>query len=474
MAYDALQKIKQAMMEPRYLFRFDPSLPSTVVSDASSTALGATLLQVKDNEMQPVEYASRVLSPAESRYTNTERELLAATWAIGKKFRPYLEGRHFTLKTDCKSLLGNTRLTPETNRLVRLRLKLASFSFTTEHIQGSLNSAADALSRPPGVLAAMPCSPPTITPTDITTVHLSMGHANWKKVLDVLRPKFPGSSIRQLVWRTILSCQACNAHHQRNGLPLASLEPIKAIAPRDILVCDILGPLPDQCCAQRYGLLAMDHFSRFAFWVPLAQARGPNLVAALQAINGRYGFFRELICDPGQAFKSRILAAYLQATNQRQHLGEPGMFKSTGAIERLVRTLKNIMVKRTSNGESSAIKTAVHLYNLTPHSATNHSPTHVFFTPTVIQARLAASRVHEWARHANRKRRALPVGISVRRFFPPRSQGVHNADRFLRQRSAGPYQVVEHLPFNRFLLQDAAGHRVTAPASQLRPILAPS
>ena len=51
-----------------------------------------------------LQYASRVLSKAERRYSATRMEMLAVVSFL-HHFRPYLLGRRFTLRTDHGSLL---------------------------------------------------------------------------------------------------------------------------------------------------------------------------------------------------------------------------------------------------------------------------------------------------------------------------------------------------------------------------------
>jgi len=63
----------------------------------------AILNQGKIGNDLPIAYASRILNDAETRYSPTEKELLALVYAV-KHFRPYIYGRKFTLVTDHKPL----------------------------------------------------------------------------------------------------------------------------------------------------------------------------------------------------------------------------------------------------------------------------------------------------------------------------------------------------------------------------------
>ena len=65
----------------------------------SKVGLGAVLSQVIDGHERVIAYGSRVLSKTERNYCVTRRELLAVVVFL-KKFRQYLYGRRFTVRTD--------------------------------------------------------------------------------------------------------------------------------------------------------------------------------------------------------------------------------------------------------------------------------------------------------------------------------------------------------------------------------------
>ncbi|UYV65636.1 hypothetical protein LAZ67_3004918 [Cordylochernes scorpioides] len=93
---DAFDSLKKALMSEPVLAYFEEQLPTELHTDASGYGIGAVLVQINDGKERPVGYASRTLSKAEKNYSTTERECLAAIWAINK-FRPYLFGREFVI-----------------------------------------------------------------------------------------------------------------------------------------------------------------------------------------------------------------------------------------------------------------------------------------------------------------------------------------------------------------------------------------
>ncbi|GBM53789.1 hypothetical protein AVEN_180441-1 [Araneus ventricosus] len=74
---------------PLMLKQPDGSKPFRIRTDTSSYALGAVLTQGEGPEEHVIEYASRLLIPAEQNYSTTEREALAVVWAL-EKFRGYV------------------------------------------------------------------------------------------------------------------------------------------------------------------------------------------------------------------------------------------------------------------------------------------------------------------------------------------------------------------------------------------------
>ncbi|GFS56454.1 retrovirus-related Pol polyprotein from transposon 297 [Trichonephila clavipes] len=78
-------------------------LQSFLQTYSSNYALGTVLLQGEGSDEHTIEYANRLLTPAECNYSTTEREALAVVWAL-KKFRGYIEGMEITVASDHQPL----------------------------------------------------------------------------------------------------------------------------------------------------------------------------------------------------------------------------------------------------------------------------------------------------------------------------------------------------------------------------------
>ena len=79
--------------------------PFILDTDACQYGIGAVLSQDHDGEEKVVAYGSRTLSKAERKYCVT-RAIGSSTFT--KHFRPYLLGRHFTLRTNHSPCNGFT------------------------------------------------------------------------------------------------------------------------------------------------------------------------------------------------------------------------------------------------------------------------------------------------------------------------------------------------------------------------------
>ncbi|XP_043219275.1 uncharacterized protein K02A2.6-like [Amphibalanus amphitrite] len=148
----AVQRVKDAIRQSPALGMFDPALATVLTTDASDVGAGACVTQIDaSGSPRVVAYASKSFSPAERNYSTVEKEALAVVWAC-EKFRHYLWGWKFTLRTDHQALCtifgpkGSTRVG---RRVARWEARLLEFSFDVEYVRSERNTVADGLSRLP-------------------------------------------------------------------------------------------------------------------------------------------------------------------------------------------------------------------------------------------------------------------------------------------------------------------------------------
>ena len=135
----AFTTMKKILCRETILAYPDFSQPFIIHTDASHTQLGAVISQ----NNKPIAFYSRKLSDAQTRYTTTERELLAIVETL-KEFRNILLGQQIIVYTDHKNL---TCKSFNTERVLRWRLVLEEYGPELKYIKGEHNIVADALSR---------------------------------------------------------------------------------------------------------------------------------------------------------------------------------------------------------------------------------------------------------------------------------------------------------------------------------------
>lgn len=144
----AFNQVKEAFAHLEPLHRPKADLPYVLQTDASKIGLGATLYQQDNDQRRIIANISATLSDTEKNYSSNEKECLAVLWAI-RKFRPYVEGQKFILRTDNRALMWLDKFKEERSKLTRWALTLQEYNFSVEHVPGTQNLLPDCLSRNP-------------------------------------------------------------------------------------------------------------------------------------------------------------------------------------------------------------------------------------------------------------------------------------------------------------------------------------
>lgn len=103
------------------------------------------------------------------------------------------------------------------------------------------------------------------------------------------------------------TCGICGQCRGPNPKTVATLQPIPANEPFHRIAIDIVGPMPTTLRGNRFILVMVDTFTRWAEAVPLPNHTAKQVAnAVLQHWVTRYGVPREILSDQGTEFESAL------------------------------------------------------------------------------------------------------------------------------------------------------------------------
>jgi hypothetical protein len=158
-ATKSFEQLKEVMCKAPVLTTPDFTKTFIVECDASGNGIGAVLIQ----EGRPLAFESRPLKGRHLHKPIYEKEMMAILHAL-KKWRPYLIGRHFKVKTDHDSLkyFLEQRLSLEEQQ--KWVTKVLGYDFEIIYKKGKQNVVAYALSRKDEDVEAFLCAISIIQP----------------------------------------------------------------------------------------------------------------------------------------------------------------------------------------------------------------------------------------------------------------------------------------------------------------------
>jgi hypothetical protein len=282
-----------------------------------------------------------------------------------EKFRPYVEGTHFTIVTDHYSLLWLNRMKDPAGKLVRWSVKLNQFSFDLVHRKGKLNVVSKALSRLPAEIAAvdagsflgislndldesytrlreniianpqknplwkvenefvyrfvpnkvvLPGNVPEwklLVPKDQRAKTLqschdapTSAHFGYYKTLSRLSVNHYWPKMRRSVIRYVRNCKVCHEQKAPNTARAGLMGEEKQVQfPSQMISVDLIGPLPTSTKGYSYLLVIVDWLTKYVVLFPLRKATSTKVTECIE--NGIflvYGVPQFILVDNGKHF----------------------------------------------------------------------------------------------------------------------------------------------------------------------------
>nr|XP_037285108.1 uncharacterized protein K02A2.6-like [Rhipicephalus microplus] len=357
------------------------------------------LLGMPSGERRPVAFASRSMTETEQRYSQTEKEALATTWAI-QQFDEFVRGITFDVETDhlpLVSLFGKMELDMVPPRIQRLRLKTMRYQFRMLHVPGKLLATADTLSRitqkaslpldtvelfaaqvVSGMSEALPLSP-----EDVRQAQESNGecraltffcHNGWpqKSKLPLHLSQYASAAdelsvchgvllkgARMVIPHSLRPAVLTLLHEGHQGINRtkalaresiwwpgisADITSLSPWSPRSYL--DVPGNLSAWTCSTSL-ILVVDYHSRYPEVVTLRSTTAQAVIDVLKSIFAWHEIPREVRSYNGPPFSSREFAALAASYGFDHVTSSPHYAQSNEEAERMVRTIKELFRKAT-------------------------------------------------------------------------------------------------------------------------------
>ena len=375
-------------------------------TDASNLGMGAVLLQKNGkDEWVPVQWASKKFTPTEVKYGISEKEMYAVFWAV-KKFEYELRGRKFRIETDHKALI-EIRNKPDfkNNRINRWIEKIQEFDFTIEYRKPELMVVADALSRvytkeeeekkkmieerrdkqiegkfnkhskevdgkkiwtfDSGEEREVP--PEEEREKLINDCHLDLAHRGKTTVYYALRKKYYWLGMKDQIEREIKKCEVCQKYNRKTS---GGNEFICTSRYLEKVGMDLI-EFRDEGV---YVVVAIDYFTRRLWGRIIKSKSADEIVQFFKDLCTRGMKPEGIVTDNAKEFQNdqmRELCSLMDIEHRKIGIES---HKSNGRVERIIRTVRESILKSNKKTFEEKVGEAIEKYNNSFHVGINCTP----------------------------------------------------------------------------------------------------
>ena len=187
-----------------------------------------------------------------------------------------------------------------------------------------------------------------IVPTELRmklldTLHF--GHAGNTKKMTAVAKLFWWLNINKDIEDKVKNCIACLAFGENLKYQIPKREKVKTLTePQEEILIDFTGKLHKHLNGENQLLIAVDRFSKWPTVKTCKTSETKKVITFLKQNFILYGLLEKVNSNKGRAYISKDYIEFYQSKNIEREYCTPRIHTSTGAVERAIQTMKNLLV----------------------------------------------------------------------------------------------------------------------------------
>ena len=204
------------------------------------------------------------------------------------------------------------------------------------------------------------------------------GHLGVSRTLASVKLRFYWPMHHTDVRAYIKQCISCASRKPTKNQKKASLRQYQVGEPLERIAIDILGPLPISEDGNKYIMIVVDYFTKWAESYAIPNQEASTVANKLvQEFISRFGTVRQIHTDQGRNFESKLFQSVCELLNIEKTHTTAFHPQSDGLVERFNRTLENMLSLYVADNQKDwdqHLQLLMMAYRATPQGSSLCSP----------------------------------------------------------------------------------------------------